>query len=93
MIITWHSVTEPPKKSGKYWVVPEWVLNPNHYYSTDEMLESRFIYVTVDYDADQQKFFDKDAFGVELDVLWWAETPSSFTVADFLNEVDGGLDI
>lgn len=91
MKITWNSVNEPPKKSGRYWVVPDWVLDPNHFRDEDEMLNSKLTFAEAFYDADSCKWYDGLNSGFAIDtVLYWTER-FNITVADFLEEV--GVDI
>lgn len=92
--IKWNSTRELPTKSGRYWVVPEWVLNPNQYDSTESMLTSRLEFAAVEFDLKEQKFFVYYAEGhkTEVKAAYWAEI-LNITIEDFIDETEVEIEI
>lgn len=87
MEVIWHKAEEAPKKSGAYWVVMPWTLNPEEYDTMDQMLEEPIIYILANYN---DGIWSADCAPVKLlkiEIAYWAETLSRYTIADFLQEV------
>lgn len=86
MQVIWHKAEEAPKANGFYWVIMPWMVDPNEYENIDQMLEEPITFITATY-KDGTWAADSPVKLFKIEIAYWAEMLSRYTVGDFLQEV------